>query len=53
VVLAAGGAALEMGAHPRHGGLGVRAGDLELDVAVERAPAEWPFLPRAVRSGRV
>ncbi len=35
MVLAAGRAAGEVLAHPRHGGVGVAAGELELDVAVE------------------
>ena len=33
--LAAGGAAVEMGAQARHCGVGVLAGELELDVAIE------------------
>ena len=35
MVLAAGGAALEVGSHARYGGVGVAARELELDVAVE------------------
>src|SRR6185436_9883369 len=39
VVLAAGGAALEVRAHPGHPGLGVLTGELELDVLVEALEA--------------
>src|SRR5690348_6381272 len=34
-VLGAGGAAVEVGAHPRHPGVGGLAGEAQLDVAVE------------------
>src|SRR5919197_387957 len=39
VILAAGGAALEVGAHAGHRGVGVCAGELELDEAVELVEA--------------
>ena len=39
VLLAAGGAAVEMGAQARERGVGVLAGELELDVAVELVEA--------------
>ena len=35
MVLSAGGAAFEVGSHARHGGIGVAAGELEFDVAIE------------------
>jgi hypothetical protein len=47
VILVAGGAALEVGAHPGHAGVGVLAGELEVDVLVEQLEALLAADPRA------
>jgi hypothetical protein len=50
VVLAAGRAALEVRPHARHRGVGVAAGELELDVAVELVEARLAGQLRVGRS---